>query len=154
MSLHQEANQNHLLSSMMPEDFDLLRAHLHPVSLHVREVLVEPDRPIEHLYFLEGGLGSVVVEGPDRNHSEVGMIGREGLVGIPVLLGMDQTPHKTFMQVAGSAQRLAVTDLRRLLPTRPTLHTHLLRFAHEFMLQVAQTAFANARFHLDQRLAR
>jgi len=139
---------------MSPEDFDLLRPHLGPVSLDLHDVVVQPDLPIDDVYFLEGGLASVVVEGEERKQSEVGLVGREGLIGIPILLGVDKTPHKVFMQVAGSAQRISVTDLRKILPRSPTLHTHLLRYVNEFMLQVAQTAYANARFHLDQRLAR
>jgi CRP-like cAMP-binding protein len=139
---------------MLPKDFDLLRSYLEPVALPTHDVLVEPDRAIEHLFFLEGALGSVVVEGESRKQSEVGMIGREGVTGIAVLLGRDCTPHKTFVQVAGPAQRIGVADLREALRRSPTLHTHLLRFVHDFLQQVAETAFANAHCHLDQRLAR
>jgi CRP-like cAMP-binding protein len=154
MSQHPISIENHLLASMSPGDFGLLRSHLEPVSLQTHEVLVEPGRTIEHLFFLDGGLASVVVEGDARTQSEVGMIGRDGVTGIAVLLGRDSTPHKTFIQVAGPAWRISVADLRQTLRRSPTLHTHLLGFVYDFHLQVAQTAFANARFNLDQRLAR
>jgi CRP-like cAMP-binding protein len=122
--------------------------------LQVRDVLVEPGRAIEHLYFLEGGLASVVIEGEARLQSEVGLIGREGVTGIAVLLGMDCAPRKTFIQVAGPARRIGAAIIRDVIESSPQLHTHLLRFVSDFLGQVAQTAFANARLHLDQRLAR
>ena len=139
---------------MSPEDFDLLRPCLEPVSLRAHEVLVEPGTAIKHLFFLDGGLASVVVEGHARNQSEVAMVGREGVTGVAILLGMDRTPHKTFIQVAGPARRIAAENLRTAIRRSPALHMHLLRFVNDFLLQVAETAFANARFHLDQRLAR
>jgi CRP-like cAMP-binding protein len=154
MSYHQISTRNHLLASMTPEDFDLLQPYLEPVSLRAHEVLVEPGRTIEHLFFMDGGLASVVIEGHTRNQSEVAMVGREGMTGIPVLLGMDRTPHKSFVQVAGPARRIGVAHLQQAIRRSPALHAHLLRFVNDFLLQVAETAFANARFHLDQRLAR
>lgn len=146
--------RNHLLASLSREDFGLLQPHLEPVSLNVQDVLVSPHEKIEHVYFLEGGLASLVQEAPDGNQSEVGMLGQEGMSGFSVVLGADRTPHRTFIQVAGQAMRLRTADLRLVLCTSPTLHARLLHYVNAVFLELAETAFANARFTLEKRLAR
>lgn len=85
---------------------------------------------------------------------EVGLIGYEGMSGIAVVLGGDQSPHSTYMQVAGEGQRIAANELRKAMDVSHSLRTLLLRYAQVFMVQTAHTAIANARAHIDQRLAR
>ena len=74
--------------------------------------------------------------------------------GIAVVLGGDQSPHSTYIQVAGEAQRTTINKLRKAMYASETLRGLLLKFAQAFMVQTAQTAIANARAHIDQRLAR
>ena len=85
---------------------------------------------------------------------EVGLIGREGMSGIAVVLGGDQSPHSTYIQVAGEGQRITAKELRKAMNASQTLHSLLLKFVQVFMVQTAHTAIANARAHIDQRLAR
>lgn len=117
------------------------------------EELFRPFLPIEHVHFFEGGLSSEIVEG-GTDRIEVGCIGHEGLSGVPVVLGVESTPHRAFMQVGGKAWRISSQRLRRVMEERAPLRLHLQRYAHVFMVQIAATALANGRYHVEQRLAR
>jgi CRP-like cAMP-binding protein len=155
MALPAQASvRNRLLAALSPADFSLLEPQLEPVPLPVRTCLAEPNRPIEHVYFLEQGIASVVASTPQGRRIEVGIIGREGLTGLPVLLGTDRTPHACFVQTAGSGWRIRADDLRRAMAASAALHQHLLRFVQAFMVQMGQTALANACHVIEQRLAR
>jgi CRP-like cAMP-binding protein len=150
----QSAVRNRVLSTLPPPDFEALQALLEPVNLPLRTYLVEPDRPIEYLHFMEQGIASVVALTPSQRRIEVGLIGREGMSGIPLLLGTDRTPHECFVQMSGNAVRVAAADLSRLFEERPGLHRHLLCFVQAFTVQVAQTALSNGSYTLEERLAR
>jgi CRP-like cAMP-binding protein len=91
---------NRLLASLSSEDFATLRPHLEPVPLAVRQVLIEPNTAIAHVYFPEAGMASVT-NNSSGGKIEVGVVGREGMVGLPIVLGIDQTPYEHFMQIAG-----------------------------------------------------
>lgn len=145
---------NRLLQVLSPSDSGLLHPHLEPVNLHKDDVCIEPARPITHVYFLDGGLGSTVM--PDDHHgtAEIGAQGFEGLIGLPVVLGTDLTPHKTFMQVGGPARRISVEHLWAAMEKSNSLRKILHLYAQVFLLQVGQTAYANARYKVEERLAR
>jgi CRP-like cAMP-binding protein len=146
--------KNRLLQLLREADAAGLRPDLERVSLKKGEVCIEQNRRIEYVYFLESGLGSTVF--PDENNGivEIGMQGFEGLIGVPVLLGADQSPHRVFMQVEGSAQRIRADILVRAMEESRPLRSLLLRYAQVFLLQAAHTAHANARFAIPERLAR
>jgi len=127
---------------------------LHSTAMELLKDMERPNRPIEAVYFMEAGIASVVAIQSDETRVEVGLIGREGMSGIAVVLGGDQSPHSTYIQVAGEAQRTTINKLRKAMYASETLRGLLLKFAQAFMVQTAQTAIANARAHIDQRLAR
>ena len=149
-----EAVRNRLLLALSVQDFSLLEPQLQRVPLPVGTHLVEPKTPIGHAYFLEEGIASVVATTTQGRRIEAGIIGREGLSGIPVLLGADRTPHECFIQTAGEGLRIGADDLRRAMAASGSLHQHLLRFVQAFMVQMGQTALANACHVIEQRLAR
>ncbi len=153
MTLSTSTIHNRLLKAMSRDDLARLEPHLEPVVLKVKDVLVVPNQPIQHVYFVEEGLASVVAISAD-DRIEVAHVGREGLTGDPVLLGVEQTPNETFIQVAGSALRIGVDDLRAALDTSPALKALLLRWVHVSMIQTAQSALANGRYTIQERLAR
>jgi len=103
---------------------------------------------------MEAGIASVVAVQPDETRVEVGLVGCEGMTGIAVVLGDDQSPHSTYIQVAGEAQWIKADQLRKAMMASESLRTLLLKYVQAFMVQTAQTAIANARAHIDQRLAR
>ncbi|MGA8610646.1 MAG: Crp/Fnr family transcriptional regulator [Xanthobacteraceae bacterium] len=113
-----------------------------------------PNRRIDTVYFMEAGFASVVAVQPDETQVEVGLIGYEGMSGTAVALGGDQSPHSTYIQAVGEGQRIAANELRNAMNASASLHVVLLKFAQVFMVQTAHTAIANARAHIDRRLAR
>jgi CRP-like cAMP-binding protein len=140
---------------MLPaSDLALLEPDLERVQLERNYVYIEVSKPIEYVYFLEGGLASSVIPDQINGTSEVGMQGYEGLVGVPVLLGADQCPHKVFMQVGGPVRRIRVAPLRQAMDQSASLRALLLLYVQVFLMQTAETAHANARFKLENRLAR
>ena len=146
--------RNQLLAAMSATDLALLRPHLQPVALELLKDLERPNRRIETVYFMEAGIASVVAVQPDKTRIEIGLIGREGMSGTVVVLGGDQSPHSTYMQVAGEGQRIAAKDLHKAMDASVPLRNLLLKFVQVFMVQTAHTAIANARAHIDKRLAR
>jgi CRP-like cAMP-binding protein len=149
----QAAVGNRLLASLSPEDFASLQPHLTPVSVDTRQVLIEPNTPIAHIYFPEAGMSSVT-NNSSGGKIEVGVVGREGLVGLPIVLGIDHTPYEFFMQIPGHGWRIAVQDLEQAMARSRSLHRHLLRYAQASHVQVSETAFANANSDVEARLAR
>lgn len=85
---------------------------------------------------------------------EVGLIGREGMTGLPILLGNHRTPHSTYIQAAGNGQRVSAVELRRVTQASVSLRDSLLRYVQAFAVQTAHTAISNARSRTDARLAR
>ncbi|MGF9761894.1 Crp/Fnr family transcriptional regulator [Microvirga sp. 0TCS3.31] len=144
---------NRLLASLSAEDFARLQPHLEPISLDTRRVLIEPNTPIAHVYFPETGMSSVT-NNSSGGKIEVGVIGREGMVGLPIVLGIDQTPYEHFMQIGGHGWRIAAQDLEQAMARSSSLHRQLLRYAQASHVQVSETAFANANSDVEARLAR
>jgi CRP-like cAMP-binding protein len=144
---------NRLLASLSAGDFASLQPHLEPVSLDTRQVLIEPNTAIAHVYFPEAGMSSVT-NNSSGGKIEVGVVGREGMVGLPIVLGIDRTPYEHFMQIAGHGWRIAAQDLEQAMARSNSLHRHLLRYAQASHVQVSETAFANANSDVEARLAR
>lgn len=156
MSSHPQPSfsRNRLLSILPPADFDRLRPNLERLTLAFKEVLEEPNEPIESVYFLEPGVGSIVAVTAGGERLEVGIFGPEGMSGLAVVQGSDRSPHETFIQVPGEAIRISAPALREALQESASLRDVLLRYAQAFAIQVAFTALANGRYGLDERLAR
>jgi CRP-like cAMP-binding protein len=152
--LLQSSVRNVLLSALSPDDFALLQQHLKPVTLEVREVLVEPNVPIEHVHFMEAGIASVVAISPGGQRIEIGNIGREGMAGTAVILGVDRAPILTFIQVAGPALRMPASALQQAMEASASLRGLLSRYVHTVTVQTAYTALANGRYTINERLAR
>ena len=154
MAFLQQTVRNRLLKALPADDFNLLEPSLQPMPAPLRHVMFEAHKPIEHVYFPESGFASVTMPST-TGPIELGMIGREGLVGAsPILLGVDRSPHDCFTQMAGDVLRISVADLKQAIGRSPGLGAVLLRFVQSFLVQIAQTAFANAAYTIEIRLAR
>ena len=150
----QVAVRNRLLASLAPEDFSLLQPLLEPVALPGRLRLVTPNTTINHAYFLEQGIASVMATTPEGCRIEVGLTGWEGMTGTSILLGTDCTPQESFVQMPGTALRIRADDLRHAVSVSASLHQHLLRFTQVVTIQAGQTALSNGCHRIEQRLAR
>jgi CRP-like cAMP-binding protein len=149
-----DQSRNELLSRLSAEDGALLVPHLQDVPLALRSQLELPNMPIEHVYFIDCGMASVVAISATDERLEVGIIGREGMSGTTVVLGDDRSPHESFIQMQGSGQRIRADDLRDAMRESPTLHRLMMLYVQAFAIQTAHTALANGRSKLEERLAR
>jgi CRP-like cAMP-binding protein len=150
----QNTIRNRILSRLSAADFALISPHLEAVDLPVPRQLERGNKAIADVYFPDSGFASVVANGHGMRGIEVGLIGREGMTGTSIILGADRSPNETFMQLSGDGWRIAAGDLRRATQKSTTLFGALLLYAHAFLTQVTQTALANGRCKLDERLAR
>lgn len=146
-------HRNRLLAALAPEDVAALEPAMERVPLPVQAVLIEFNRPIRHVIFPESGAVSTIVSA-DESRIEIGLVGREGLVGLPVVLGADRVPWTLVVQSAGEGLRIAAEDLRAALARRPALFRPLGLYAQALFVQVAQTCYVNAIFDIESRLAR
>lgn len=143
---------NLILSRISRDDLALLQPCLEPVDLPLRKVLAQANRPIKAVYFPESGFASVVVN--TGKPIEVGLIGREGMTGLPVVFGGDRNDNETYMQAAGQGRCMRANGLRNAIEKSRTLHNALLRYALAFLNQTTRTAVANGRSKIEERLAR
>ena len=125
------------------------------MATELRQTLIAPNETIRQLFFPEIGYASIVTGGSGGGKVEIGLIGREGLVGAsPVLLGSDRTPHHVFVQGPGEMLSIDAKALCAAVGESPSLHKLLLRVIQVQIIQTAQTAFINATYTSEIRLAR
>jgi CRP-like cAMP-binding protein len=147
-------SQNRLLAALPPEVSARLLPHLETVALGLKDIVYAANEPIEHVYFPINGMISMVSLMEDGQAVEVGTIGNEGMVGLPVFLGAESTPGQAFSQVPGEALRMtAEAFTQEVLPEGP-LRALLHRYTQALIVQIAQSSACN-RLHTDeQRCAR
>lgn len=146
--------RNLLLHSLPLEDLARLEPHLRPVTLEVRRTFSEPGAPIREVCFPDSGIISVVARVGNGRSIETGLIGFEGMTGLPILLGADRWPNETYVQMPGYGRVLDADILREALAASPTMQARFLRYAQVFTVLTGQTALANGRAKIDERLAR
>ena len=127
---------------------------LQAVELPKRMHLESRNRFVDFVYFLEDGLASVLVSGTEGSVTEVGMIGKEGMTGISVVMADGKAVNETFMQVGGDGLRAGTQQLNIAMAASRTLRLVCLAFFHTLVTQMAFTALANVRHSVDDRLAR
>jgi CRP-like cAMP-binding protein len=125
-----------------------------PVDLPSRTVLYQPEKTPSYGYFMTSGIASVVISVADGWTAEVGMIGREGLVGGLQLLGPAQIATSCFMQLPGSALRIALSDLRHAFRSSDEIRDRVLEFVQEETVLLGQIAACHRLHSAEERLAR
>ncbi len=146
--------ENHLIELLPRDDRRSLLALCEPVQLRTSEVLCEPGEPTRHVYFPIDGFISLVTQLHGHASLEVGLVGREGMVGAQLALGVPTVPLHALVQGPGAAWRIATADFRRELVRSAALRRSLNRYIYVLMSQLAGSA-ACLRFHLiGPRLAR
>lgn len=146
--------RNKLLSSLSDQDFDHVAPHLESVDLPRRFMIATPDKISDYIYFLESGIGSVVVREPGGKSAEIGIFGREGFSPTSALQGAESAPFSIFMQVAGAGYRIQNAHILAAASDRLELRNQLLRYVQAASVQTAYTAFSTAADQIEQRLAR
>lgn len=148
------AVRNGLLAALPPENLAQLLSKLHAVPLPLKKTLLVPQGRIEAVYFIESGWASVVAQLNDGTQAEVGLIGREGIVGLSLLGGIDTAFAETYMQASGTGLRMEAAAFQREVDENSALRRLLLRYNEAMHAQTAQTAACNGRHDLEPRLAK
>ncbi|MGB8768388.1 MAG: Crp/Fnr family transcriptional regulator [Candidatus Korobacteraceae bacterium] len=152
MNLPTRKYKNRILGALPKAEINRLTPHLSPVALKQEETLL--DGKATHAYFVEEGMASVVVILQNGATVEVGVIGVDGVVGLPILLGTEGSPGRTFVQIAGSAFRIKAQVLKDEFERSGELRRHVQRYMQGFLVQSAQTAACNRLHNIEERLAR
>jgi CRP-like cAMP-binding protein len=146
--------KNRLLAALPSKILDELYPDLHAVSLAQRQILYTPGAPIEHVYFFETGVASVLTNMADGGAIEVGMIGAEGIVGVSALLGAAMSSHQTIVQVPGTALRMKAARFKAAFDQLAAVRRLALGFVDALLNLSGQTAACNRLHSLEQRCAR
>jgi CRP-like cAMP-binding protein len=145
---------NRLLAALPKKEYQQLLPELEPVTLTFGDILFEPGDNIRHVYFPNNSIVSLLSAVGEREHVEVGMVGSDGMAGLPVFMGVSKSRTRGLVQGEGGAMRMKATALRKEITNGSSLQKLLHRYTHALLTQISQTAACN-RFHLvNPRLAR
>lgn len=145
---------NKLLAGMGEGDLRLLCPFLHRQSIKARHYLQRRGQPLEEAHFIESGVVSLIVDPRNSGPLEIGTVGKEGLIGAYAALIPGPSSHDCLVQVDGTSLTIAIADLSRSLEASATLREYLYRYLATRMIQLGETAYANGRAKVPQKLAR
>jgi CRP-like cAMP-binding protein len=150
----QHTIQNRILASLPGEEYERIAPHLEEVRIHPGDVISRADEKFEYVYFPKRGTISVCAIMEDGAQVEVGVIGNEGMCGLPVLFGTDTVSLQSMVQIPDGAVRMKAETFKNVIKDCPTFHHSLMHYAQAFYIQAAQTAACNRLHAIDERLAR
>jgi CRP-like cAMP-binding protein len=145
---------NLLLARLSGEAFQQLQAELEPVSLSCGAVIYEPGSREDDLYFITGGVVSLVEVTPSGAAAEIAVVGKEGVVGIELFMGGKTAPCRMVARSPAEAVRLNADALEWQFAKNPELRCGLLRYTQALIAQIAQTAVCNRHHSIEQQLCR
>lgn len=145
---------NRLLAGLPRPDYRRLLPRLDLVRLAVGDTLYKPDEPQSHLYFPTTSVVSLVYTMKNGAMGQMGIVGRDGAVGMALFMGGGTRPNRALVQIGGEALRLSANRLRSELRRSDALETRLLRYTQALLTQISQTAVCNCLHPLEQRLCR
>jgi CRP-like cAMP-binding protein len=152
--MQQQRASNSLLAAMSRRDYQRLLPSLEPVSLVFGDELYRPREAIRHVYFPGDCLVSLITLVDGHLGLEVGLVGSEGMLGIPLALGLAKSPVRALVQGEGAALRMKSATFLREFSSNVPMQRAVYRYTYDLMVQVTQTAACN-RFHpVEARLAR
>jgi len=154
MRTSSDSSLNQLLASMPLPEWQRIEPLLEPVNLALGQVLQESGGKMSHVYFPIDAIVSLLYVLESGASAEIAVVGNEGLLGIPLLMGGDTTTSRAVVQSAGRAYRLRAADMKEEFNrSGPVLHL-VLRYTQALITQMSQTAVCNRHHSLDQQLAR
>jgi CRP-like cAMP-binding protein len=146
--------RNEILLSLSPEECKRLSSTLEFVRVKIHQVIHEMGETIKSGYFVNTGVMSILAVQPDGKSVEIGLIGNEGFVGLPLLVGYRSSPSRVVVQADGAAYRCDSEKLKQILAECPELEQQLHRYAHRVAMQTGQVAACNRLHDVEERLAR
>ncbi|MCK1695089.1 Crp/Fnr family transcriptional regulator [Bradyrhizobium sp. 144] len=144
--------KNALLAAVCLEDLAAIGGLLEPIILRERMVLQDPKKNLDHVYFIEAGLVSLRIVAAG-SMLETAVIGYRGAVGASLLVGGHLETHQSVVLFPGSAHRIRVEDLRRVVRERPAIRGVFLRYVQALSIHSAQTGLCGVRHNREKRLA-
>ncbi len=145
---------NEILLGLPRKECDAVFSSLEFVEMRTHDLLNEMGEPIEFCYFVNTGLASILNVTSDGKSVEVGLTGKEGLVGLPLVVGLKTSASRIVVQIPGTAFRLSAANLSRLLRKCSELEKMLNRYSQELAMQSMQVAACNRLHDVPERLAR
>lgn len=146
--------RNHILSALSDEARRRILPKLIPVDLSLGEVIYESGQTIDYIYFPTDCIVSLLYETINGASAEISVVGREGMVGVAVVMGVDSTPNRLVVQSSGHAYRMLATDLKQEFEAQSEIRVLTLRFTQVLITQMSQTAVCNRHHSIDQQLCR
>jgi CRP-like cAMP-binding protein len=146
--------KNEILLSLSARERDLIFPQLTYMDLRTHSVLHEPGEPIKFGYFLNNGLASVLTVLTEGKSVEVGLTGKEGFVGLPLIVGFSTSPNRTVIQIEATGFRINAKNLVQVMRQSPGLENRLQRYVQILGMQGTQVAACNRLHEVDERLAR
>jgi CRP-like cAMP-binding protein len=146
--------QNAILLAIPRKELNLVLSASEPVQLPARTILNEIGRPIVFAYFLNSGVVSIIKVMSDGKSVEVGLTGKEGFIGLPVIVGYSTSPTRAIVQIAATAIKISVRQLKKVLDKCPNMEKGLQRYSQELAIQSNQIAACNRLHEVAARLAR
>ncbi len=145
---------NRLLATLSKKEYARLLPELKFTTLVFGDVLFNPGDKINHVYFPNDSIISLLSAVAERSTLEIGMVGNEGMAGLPIFMGVDVSRTRALVQGSGSAMRMTSTAMRREANHLGSLHRLLHRYTHSLLTQVSQSSACNRFHNVDERLAR
>ncbi len=145
---------NNLLAALPGNDYQRVLARLEPVTLHFGDELYQFGQAIDHVYFPTNSQISILTLSEGHQSLVVSMVGHEGMLGIPLALGVNESPVSALVQGAGMAWRMSAAHFHDEFQLNTLLQRNVHRYIHELMVELAQTAACNRFHHVEARLAR
>jgi CRP-like cAMP-binding protein len=146
--------KNRILSSLPREEYERIAPHLRPVELPRGEVLYHTNERIEQVFFPINSMLSLVARMSDGANVEVGVVGYEGMGGLPYMLGAEKSPHEVMAQIPGSALRVSANVIKDEFKRGGSLQELLHRYMQSLLVMTAQAAACNGSHSVAERLAR
>jgi CRP-like cAMP-binding protein len=146
--------QNELLAALPPEDYERLRPHMTPVELRLGEVVYESGSAQRHVYFPVSGIVSRLYIMENGDSAEIAVVGKDGMVGVSVMLGGDTTTSRAVVQVAAKAYKVSSDAVLREFRRGGAMQFLILRYVQALMTQMSQTAVCNRHHTVEQQLCR
>lgn len=145
---------NHLLDALLKADYDRLHPNLELIEMPLGQVLCESGDKLKHVYFPTTSIVSLLYVMENGASAEIAVVGNEGILGVPILLGGDSTPSRAVVQSAGHGYRMKAQLLKNEFNKAGQLQILLLRYTQALITQMAQTAVCNRHHSVEQQLCR
>lgn len=148
------AVENKILLGLPRKERALILSKSEYLSFPAHTLLTEMSEAIEFCYFLNGGVVSIIHVMTDGKSVEVGLTGKEGFVGLPLIVGYSTSPTRAIVQIEAAGYKIGARDLKNILSACPKLKEGLHRYSQELSVQAIQIAACNRLHEVDERLAR